>query len=522
MTGPDLPGSPVSMRTSQLQSGDRAKGGAPVVTVRWREGDLSAEATLSFDASVRRVDGGRALIGGSPTRILRVSEAGAAAIDGWEAGKPVGDSAGRQRLARRLLDGGLAHPRFAGGPFGLGDVTCIVAVHDHARLLVPTLEALREGGVLGALRAVIVADDGSPEPAEIAKVAASYGATVVRREVNGGPAAGRNAALAHVTTPLVAFVDRDVEPSPDWLVELLAHFSDPRLAVAAPRVRAQPGPGAQARFDLDRGPLDLGTVEARVAPGSRVSYVPATALLARRDALDAVGGFDESLRWGEDVDLVWRLVESGHTVRYEPRSVVFHPARPDLWSWVLQRFHYGTSAAPLDERHPGAVAPLSMSGWTAAAWGLAAVGHPLLGAVVGAGAAAMLPRRLGMLEHPWREGCELAGKGQLAAWRPVASAITRTWWPLALGAALVSRRARRAVVLAAVVAPLVDWANGDRALDPVRAVGLRVLDDAAYGAGVWAGCWRHRTIGPLVPTLRSWPGRRPAATSVAASDTEPA
>jgi len=489
------------------------------MTARWRADDLPAGARLVLDASVRRIDGGRALVGGSPLRILRVSEAGAAAIDAWVAGEEVGASAARRRLARRLLDGGLAHPRFAGGPFGSADVTCVVAVHDHAHLLVPTLDALRAGETLGA---VIVADDGSPEPAEIAEVAARYGATVVRRDVRGGPAAGRNAALAQAVTPLVAFVDRDVEPDPDWLVELLAHFSDPRVAVAAPRVRAQPGHGPQAQFDLDRGPLDLGAVEARVVPGSRVAYVPSTALLARRAALDDVGGFDESLQWGEDVDLVWRLVESGHTVRYEPRSVVFHPSRPDVVSWVRQRFHYGTSAAPLDQRHPGAVAPLSMSGWTAAAWGLAAVGHPLLGAAVGAGAAAMLPRRLGMLEHPWREGWELAGKGQLAAWRPVASAVTRTWWPIALGAALVSRRARRAVVLAAVVPPLVDWANGDRALDPVRAVGLRVLDDAAYGAGVWAGCWRHRTIRPLVPTLRSWPGRRRAASSVAASDTEPA
>ena len=41
----------------------------------------------------------------------------------------------------------------------------------------------------------------------------------------------------------------------------------------------------------------------------------------RRAALEQLGGFAEDLRFGEDVDLVWRLVEAGHRVRYDPRSV---------------------------------------------------------------------------------------------------------------------------------------------------------------------------------------------------------
>ena len=49
---------------------------------------------------------------------------------------------------------------------------------------------------------------------------------------------------------------------------------------------------------------------------TRVAYVPTAALLVRRAALG--DGFDESLRNGEDVDLVWRLIEAGWRVRYEP------------------------------------------------------------------------------------------------------------------------------------------------------------------------------------------------------------
>ncbi|HEX7443956.1 MAG TPA: hypothetical protein VF320_08725, partial [Acidimicrobiales bacterium] len=61
-----------------------------------------------LDPTVRRVDGGRVLIGGSPLRILRLTEAGSATVDRWEEGAAVGASPGSRRLARRLLDGGLA------------------------------------------------------------------------------------------------------------------------------------------------------------------------------------------------------------------------------------------------------------------------------------------------------------------------------------------------------------------------------------------------------------------------------
>ena len=232
----------------------------------------------------------------------------------------------------------------------------------------------------------------------------------------------------------------------------------------------------------------------------------------KRQVIAATGGFDERLQVGEDVDLVWRLDEQGHTVRYEPRSVVHHPTRATLSEWVRQRFGYGQSAALLDERHRGAVPPISMSGWTLAAWGLAAAGHPMLGVGVAASSTALLPAKLGELEHPWVESIRLAGTGHAQAWEPLAAALTRTWWPASVAAALVSRRARRTVLAAVVIPAAQEWSRSDRALDPVRFTALRVLDDAAYGAGVWAGCWRARRWGPLTPAIRSWPGRRAPVT----------
>jgi mycofactocin system glycosyltransferase len=241
-----------------------------------------------------------------------------------------------------------------------------------------------------------------------------------------------------------------------------------------------------------------------------VPFVPTAALVVRRDALEDVGGFDEDMRVGEDVDLVWRLARGGSTVRYVPASTVAHTSRATARTWLGQRFTYGTSAAPLARRHGRAVAPVAVSSWTAGAWALVAAGAPMAGAGLAAASAALLPRRLEGLRHPWRETARLAGLGHLYGGPAISDALRRPWWPFALAAGLVSRRARRVVAVAAVVPLLTDWHRQRPALDPVRWVALRLADDLTYGAGVWTGCWRERSLLALLPDLTNWPGRRPA------------
>src|ERR1019366_5132567 len=111
--------------------------------------------------------------------------------------------------------------------------------------------------------------------------------------------------------------DSDCVPPDDWIADLAGHFADPLVAGGAPRIVAPPrGPAGSV--------LDLGNRPAGVAPMTRVAYVPTAALLVRRAALG--GGFDESLRYGEDVDLIWRLIEAGWRGRYEAGVGGAHPA----------------------------------------------------------------------------------------------------------------------------------------------------------------------------------------------------
>lgn len=462
-----------------------------------------AGARFVPDGGLRVLEDGRVLVGGSPLRVVRLSDAGAAVARGLLDGAPLGDSDAETALARRLLDGGLVHPVPGPGPHRPSEVTVVVPV--RGTLGPGLLDAL------GEVAAVVVVDDASPVPVAVApRTSAGVAIRLRRRSVRGGPAAARNTGLAAVTTPLVAFVDADCLPRPGWLEPLLDHLADPGVAAVAPRIvpREPDGagrPGALARYEARRSSLDLGPVPGRVRARTRIPFVPSAALLARVEDLRELGGFDEAMAVGEDVDLVWRLDERGRTVRYEPAATVAHDHRTTPAAWARRRFDYGTSAGPLAVRHPGALVPLEASSWSVAAWGLAVAGHPAAGVGVAGTTAALLARRLQGLRDPLPVALRLAGLGHLAAGRLLADALVRPWWPLTVLAAARSRTARRAALAAAVLPPLAEWRRTRPPLDPARWVLLRLADDVAYGTGVWVGAVRARTAEPLVPDLTSWP-----------------
>ena len=351
------------------------------------------EFGLALDPAVRRPRP-EILVGGQPIRVLRLRTAGAARVDGWAAGEPIGRAPGGRALARRLLDAGIAHPR---PPAGAGpaatDVTVVIPVRDRAGGLAETLQALEPTAP------VVVVDDGSQVPVGPMTTSMSTdGVAVIRHDAPRGPAAARNTGWRAASTPFVAFLDADCLPAAGWLNGLLPHFADEAVGAVAPRITAYRGPRtppALGAYEECRSPLDLGSREANVRPGSVVPYVPTAALVVRRRAMADAGGFDEQLRFGEDVDLVWRLGRMGWRVRYQPAAIVGHPARESVGAWARQRYDYGRSATPLAARHGRAVAPAAMSPWTAAAWGLAATGHPVAGAglVVAVTAGAGSPSR---------------------------------------------------------------------------------------------------------------------------------
>jgi hypothetical protein len=90
-------------------------------------------------------------------------------------------------------------------------------------------------------------------------------------------------------------------------------------------------------------------------------------------------------------------------------------------------------------------------------------------------------------------------RGNALAGAALARAVTRHHWPLALPAALLSRRARRWVVGAAVADAALGWWPHRHRVGPVRFAVARRLEDLAYGAGLWWGALRARDPRALLP-----------------------
>jgi mycofactocin system glycosyltransferase len=379
----------------------------------------------------------------------------------------------------------------------------VIPVRDRAGLLHQLLTALHTDPETAGVPALVV-DDESVDPAAVASVTRLHGATLLVHPYNQGPAAARNTGLCHARTRYVAFCDSDTLPEPGWLGPLLAQFTDPALALAAPRVVGIPQSQRRwlDRYEDVRSPLDMGGREAPIVPLSALAYVPSAALVVRRAAVG--GGFAPELRIGEDVDLCLRLHRTGWRMRYVPTSRVGHCHRANLRSWLAQRASYGSGAAELARRHPGQVPPLNAAPWSVAACVLVLRGRPVplaAAAALTAGAAIRLIRLIPDADTPVRAGALLT----LAAVRGTAEQLTRCatrhYWPAAALAAVLNRRARHVLLTGAVLEGLTDYRRSGSRLNPVVHLLIRRLDDMAYGAGLWRGVIRDRTIAPLVPRL---------------------
>lgn len=438
---------------------------------------------------VRRVDE-RLLVGGSPLRAVRLTDA---ALDLFGDGTVTVVDETTEALAARLVDGNVADPVLSGPGVDPAELTVVIPVRDRTDQLDRALDALR------GLRCVVV-DDASHDRGAVARVVRRHSAQLVQLPENLGPAGARNAGLREVRTPYVAFVDSDVTVAARTLLDISRHFADQRVVLVAPLVRSRTRSAAPRwfeRFDEDDSSLALGTRACVVRPGAAVGWLPSACLVGRTDRLGT--GFDESLRMGEDVDLVWRLVEAGEVVRYDPEQVAWHDTRPTIRGWLGRKYLYGTGGADLAVRHGRKGAPAVMSASMAATAAAVLVRRrwSLLAATVGlAHGIASLRRRLPDTPERDRLAVRLGLQGLGWTIRQEAALLLRHWWPLAALLAPRSAVVRRALATALVVDVVV--ARVDHPGTRYRPVARR-LDDLAYGAGLWAGAIRARSVVCLLP-----------------------
>jgi hypothetical protein len=216
---------------------------------------------------------------------------------------------------------------------GGGDLTLVVPTIGR-----PSLAALLDS--LAASRGplpdrIVLVADGVPV-APVVPAALGGRVTVVRGD-GAGPAAARNAGWRRASTRWVAFLDDDVVVPDDWLERL-----DEDLAAAEPDVG-----GVQGRIRVplpaERPPTDW---ERNVSGLEDAQWATAD-MVYRRDALAAVGGFDERFprAYREDADLGLRVTAAGWRIVCGRRHVL-HPVRP-AGPLVSLRLQAGNADDPL-------------------------------------------------------------------------------------------------------------------------------------------------------------------------------
>ena len=455
-------------------------------------------STVRFiaDNSWRRPANGNVVLAGSPLKLFSLSQAGQTIAECIERAQTL--PAGHEVLTERLLDAGAIHPvpsDVDSARFALSTITAVIPAYIRTAQEAEKLKSLVAS--CSALHGVVVVDDCSPYA--LPDLGA---ARVVRLEKNSGPAAARNAGFAAVDTEFIACIDVDVSISGITISQLLPYFSDDKVALVAPRVKSSTTTSVVGEYEVAASVLDMGETEARVRAGTRVSYVPSAMLLCRTTALRSLSGFDESLRSGEDVDMVWRLNAAGWRCRYQPQAECSHSPRTTLQKFVQQRMSYGESAAPLAKRHPGKLAPATFNLWQTSTWLLVLLGLPFIALGVAIVASASTAKKLRRFPQLRDESFRIALHGTVKSAQSAASAINRVWWPIAFVLALFSQRLRVLFIVAALGPAVYEWWTKRPHLDVVRFALIKMLDNAAYGAGVWKGVIATRTTAPLIPTVK--------------------
>jgi mycofactocin system glycosyltransferase len=341
---------------------------------------------------------------------------------------------------------------------------------------------------------IIIVDDASPHAVNIED------ARIIRHDTNKGPGAARNTGIAAVTSAVVAFVDTDVTVTSQQIATLAAYVIDTPIGAVAPRITCTNNQTFIGEFESHHSPLDLGPIPALVRPMSRVSYLPATVLVCNVHLLRNAGGFDDSIRMGEDVDLVWRFIENGISCRYVPSIECPHLPRSTMRKMLKQRYDYGTSAALLDQRHPRAASPLRANVLLLTTATTVLMGYVYFAMILVVPTMVYFMISLRSTSIPIATRTQLAWKGLVSTTRLLARAIMRAWWPLFFVMSIFSLRLGVMLTFSAFVPPIVGLLRKKPGY-PIRYLVMRILENLAYGTGVWAGAIRARSLRCLLPVI---------------------
>jgi GT2 family glycosyltransferase len=252
----------------------------------------------------------------------------------------------RQRRPKPALE--VVGRAFAGSPFHPDGpwpkISVVVCTHNGEATLAQCLDRAAE--LTYPDFEVVVVDDGSTDGS--ADVARARGVTLVQTE-HRGLSFARNAGVQRAAGAIVAFLDDDAYPDPDWLHYVAASLrANDHAGMGGPNIPPEnDGLIADCVAAAPGGPIHvlISDREAEHVPGCNMAF--------RKSALQEIGGFDERFRVaGDDVDVCWRLQEAGHTLGFSAGAVVMHRRRDSVRRYLKQQYGYGKAEALLERKWP--------------------------------------------------------------------------------------------------------------------------------------------------------------------------
>ena len=228
------------------------------------------------------------------------------------------------------------------------------------------------------------------------------------------PSVQRNAALRAARGELIYFLDDDSVPEPANLRRAATHFRRPEVKmVGGPNLCPPDAPGLEQVFALVLSAwLAFGPSRARYTPVGQLRETSEKELIlcnlvARREALLELGGFNEALYPNEENALMDELQKRGGKLMYDPDLVVYRRPRTSLGSFARMLMTYGRGRAEQFRLHPTPGSALNFVPPLFVAYLAALVAEPWLGplllvplalygaAVVGQAAVLRVPARRG-------------------------------------------------------------------------------------------------------------------------------
>jgi glycosyltransferase involved in cell wall biosynthesis len=217
---------------------------------------------------------------------------------------------------------------------------------------------------------VIVVSDGSTDGS--AAIAEQYEGVRLIETPQRGLAAARNTGLWAATGEIVAYIDDDAIPDPDWLTHIAGTFGKGGFAaVGGPNVLPT-GSNAVSECvaNAPGGPTHV------LVSDREAEHVPGCNMAIRRADLEEIEGFDPQFRAaGDDVDVCWRLLDSGKRIAFSPGAVVWHHRRRSVRAYLRQQRGYGRAEALLERKHPDKYSAAGHVDWAGRLYGNGAAQH---------------------------------------------------------------------------------------------------------------------------------------------------